>query len=75
MERYLGLTLQILLVTLKLQDRALSLPPQRGGAKAFIVLVIKTYCPAVSGASVSSCAYTCYVARWPKESGVSYRYL
>lgn len=37
------------------------------------VLVIKTYCPATSGISVSSCVHTCCMASWPEGSGVSYR--
>lgn len=46
-----------------------------GGVCVFTVLVIKTQCPAVSGISVASCTYTCYMASRPEGSGVSCRYL
>lgn len=67
MERHLGPILQIHLVILKLQDRALPLPLRRAWEEAFAMLVIKTYCPATLGISVSSCAYTCSMANWPVE--------
>lgn len=67
MERHLGPIQQIHLVILKLQDQALPLPLRRAGEEVFAMLVIKTYCPATLGISVSSCAYTCSMANWPVE--------